>query len=109
MEDEDIICANSNNNDDYTHVNIREIRYTECIIINNHCNRNAHQHIKKTYESQKYALHMEAHVTETCKEHHDNIFEISVCNIPSFCLLIVPGESNCFKIFAVFGELLSEF
>ena len=109
MEDEDIVCANSNNNDDYTHVNIREIRYTECIIINNHCNWNAHQHIKKTYESQKYALHMEAHVTETCKEHHDNIFEISVCNIPSFCLLIVPGESNCFKIFAVFGELLSEF
>ena len=65
MENVDVICTNTNNDDDNGKMQAREISHLEKVCVNANCYGNAHEYIYQTGYGQEKTSGMNCHVDET--------------------------------------------
>jgi uncharacterized protein YyaL (SSP411 family) len=96
MEDENVVGTNSDDDNDDAQMWVWEISDIQNVMINDHTNWNTHHDVSQTYNCQKDALHVEAHVAHACQEHQSDEIKVWISNINSFSFLPEPWKSDSF-------------
>ena len=78
MENEDVICTNTNNDDDNGKMQAREISHLEKVCVNANCYGNAHEYIYQTGYGQEKTSGMNCHVDETRQNYEGYVIDVLV-------------------------------